>query len=408
MYWIHGFLLLCGPFATLWSEEEILSGKGLPPSSQLQKYFYPNDVLVTSFDIIFFWVARMIMFGLHFMNEIPFRKVYIHGLVRDAHRQKMSKSKGNVVNPLEKMEEYGADAFRFFLISILPEGKDIIYDESRIKGYQAFCNKIWNTSRFIWMNQPSDYKLKNVNVDSLNPSESDFWIIHHFNYTLKEIEHSLKTYKLSAYTQTLYNFTWKLYCDHYIELAKISLKDDLQRESTIYFLNLIFQNILKLLHPITPFITEELYSYWRDMNSNKYDDLIIVSEWPQKIKFENENALHQIEEIIHLIYTVRNIRGELSTPPSSKIYAEVYLEDNTRRDIFKKYKKHILSLAHLSDLNFVEDKAEGNFLKAVLNFGMLFLDIKDKIDVAKEKQRIKKHIQKTEKEFASPSQAFGR
>ena len=391
------------PFATLWSEEEILSNKGWPPPSQLQKDLYPNDILVTSFDIIFFWVARMIMFGLNFMKDVPFRKVYIHGLVRDAHRQKMSKSKGNVVNPLEKMEEYGTDAFRFFLISILPEGKDIIYDESRIKGYQAFCNKIWNTARFIWMNQPPDYDLKNIDVHQLNISESDFWIIHHFNHILEEIEHYLEHYKFSEYAQAIYDFTWKFYCDYYIELAKISLKDEPQRESTLYFLNLIFQNILKLLHPIMPFITEELYSYWRDTKKKENGDLIIASRWPQKIEPANKKAFVQVEEIIHLIYLIRNIRGELSIPPSDKINAEVLLEDDKKKDILTKYKEHTIHFARLDRLEFIEDEEKSQGFKVVFNFGTLFLDIIDKIDLEKEKRRITKEITKIEKEFSSLS-----
>ena len=386
-------------FATLWSEEEILSSEGWPPPSQLHENFYPNNVLVTSFDIIFFWVARMVMFGLHFMKDVPFRRVYIHGLVRDANRQKMSKSKGNVVNPLEKMEEYGTDAFRFFLISILPEGKDIIYDESRIKGYQAFCNKIWNTARFIWMNQSPDYDPKNMNADQLDPTESDSWIIHHFNHTLEKIEHSLKNYKLSEYAQTIYDFTWKSYCDHYIELAKISLKDKSQRGSTLYFLNLIFQNILKLLHPIMPFITEELYSYWGDRNTEN-NDLIIVSKWPQKIELKNKKAFIQIEEIIHLLYVIRNIRGELSIPPSNKIDAMVFLENRKKKEIFVKYREHIISLARLGRLEFIEDKAKMHGLKAMLDFGTLFLDIKDKVDITKEKQRITKDIEKIEQKLS--------
>ena len=389
------------PFSTLWSKEEILNSQSWPDLSELHKRFYPNHVLVTGFDIIFFWVARMIMMGTHFMNDVPFREVYIHGLVRDADRQKMSKSKGNVVNPLEKMDEYGTDAFRFFMISILPEGKDIVYDESRLKGYQAFCNKVWNTARYLWMNQPADHQMPDTLSESATFSELDIWMIEHFNSSLEKTENAIRGYRFSEYAQEIYDLTWKFFCDHYIELAKVSLKRSDLREAALYTLNLIFQNILKLLHPIMPFITEELYSYWRD-EKEIGQGLILVSEWPIKIKGTfSTRSFERVENMIQMIHSIRNLRGELSIPPGEKLRASFSTDDREQGIFLKKYREHISLIARLSHFEVCEEANQGQGIKTVLPFGTLFLDIAGKVDFDKEKSRLQKEDQKIEKELLS-------
>ncbi len=391
------------PFITLWNKDEIFNSSDWPKLSSLQQQFYPNNILVTGFDIIFFWVARMIMMGTHFMKEIPFREVYIHGLVRDAERKKMSKSKGNVVDPLEKMQEYGTDAFRFFMISILPEDKDIVYDESRLKGYQAFCNKIWNTARYLWMNQSLDDSISEKSSTDINFSEIDYWMIQHFNQMLIKVESAIKNYRFAEYSKEIYNFTWKIFCDYYIELSKISLNDPTLRKATLYTLNLVFKNILKILHPIMPFITEELYSYWKDKNKKENNqEFIIVSKWPVNIQLnEPLDAFTAIENIIDIIYTIRNLRGELSIPPSEKIKSSFILNLKTMMPSMIKYTEHILSLAKLSHFNFINETNNPQGVKIILSCGTLFLDILDKVDISKEKERLAKESNKIKKELTS-------
>ena len=454
------------PFATLWNQDEV-GVSDWPEPSLLQKNFYPNQVLVTGFDIIFFWVARMIMMGLHFMGDIPFREVYIHGLVRDAERQKMSKSKGNVVNPLEKMEEYGTDAFRFFMISILPEGKDIIYDESRLKGYQSFCNKIWNTARYLWMNQSSDQPMLDQQMSEsieqiekanhITLSETDLWIIEHFNLALEKIETAISEYRFSEYAQHIYDLIWKFYCDYYVELSKISLKDPSLKQATLYTLNLIFKNMLKLLHPIMPFITEELFSYYEvsdttsgqeeHQGGHQKDQLshsdktnakinseqpILVSQWPKKIKVSNldsfSDSFQKVENIIEVVYHIRNLRGELKIPPGEKLKASIWVaqkDEKTEQDkkktqqgmqsmqnILMKYREHIMFLSGLSELSVeactqlgvVKDQTKGKGIKQLVSFGEIFLDVANKIDMKKEKERLTKEKQKIEKELTALSQ----
>ncbi len=383
------------PFATLWDEKDLMGIRELPKLSKKHEMFYPTNILITGFDIIFFWVARMIMMGIHLIKDVPFRQVYVHGLVRDTDRQKMSKSKGNVIDPLKKMEVYGTDSFRFFLISILPEGKDIVYDESRLKGYQAFCNKIWNTARYIWMNQELNYSIENKEVHF---SEMDTWIINRFNDVLIKINRAIENCKFAEYGQLVYDFVWKSFCDHYIELSKISLKYNSQKENTIFTLNLIFCNILKILHPIMPFITEELYSYW-EHNKN---DLIIVSRWPQEISIKkNEKDIENIEMMINLIHKIRNLKGELSIPISKKQSAFLVTQNKSIQSFFKEHSEYIKILARLNELQVYskENSEISQNIHTLLPFGRLYLDIGDSIDREREKKRLSKEFQKLSKEI---------
>ncbi len=386
------------PFSTMLSEEESRANTGWPVSNQELSLFYPTSVLVTGFDIIFFWVARMIMMGCHFMKEVPFRKVYIHGLVRDAERKKMSKSKGNVVNPLEKMEEYGADAFRFFLVAILPEGKDIIYDESRLKGYSAFTNKIWNTARFIWMNQDAGYAIPGKAPEKLGSAER--WILSRLNRTMEKTRDALENMRFADYAQALYDFVWKDFCDNYVELSKISLKDESRAETARYVLNRVFIDALKLLHPVMPFITEELYSYWFP------DRPLITAAWPEKHEDADAEAAHKTEQLLHLIYKIRNLRGELQIAPGEKFaaYATVAPE---YRDEVTAHAAHIEQLARLSSFE-VRNEAEGlDAIASPFDFGTLYLDVKHMIDLEQEKVRLTKEMTNLESYMSSLEKKLG-
>jgi valyl-tRNA synthetase len=389
------------PFSTLLSEKEARENKSWPAKNLELGLFYPTSVLVTGFDIIFFWVARMIMFGMHFMNEVPFKKVYIHGLVRDAERKKMSKSKGNVVNPLEKMEEYGTDAFRFFLISILPEGKDIIYDESRLKGYSAFCNKIWNTARFIWMNQPADYTLTETQPGQF--SDIDQWILSEYNRAVTESAKALDSMRFADYAQILYDFIWKNFCDNYIELSKTSFKKgDKTAETTRWVINHVFIETLKLLHPIIPFITEELYNFWNP----SADDMIIRAKWPKTIAAGSsekgmENGQKVTGKLLKVIYTIRNIRGELNIPPGEKFKCLIINENETERKTLEGQSDYIVNLAKLSEVEILPKDNGFKGISASLENGKIVLDILHLVDSEKEKTRLTKEVENLEKYLKS-------
>ena len=390
------------PFSTLMPQDVAGIDRDWPegqkiPGGEFLEQFYPTSTLVTGFDIIFFWVSRMMMMGLHFMKQVPFRKVMIHSLVRDANRQKMSKSKGNVVNPLEKMEEYGTDAFRFFLISIMPDGKDIVYDESRLKGYQAFCNKIYNTKRFIMMNQ-ADYK-RPQNPPPL--SAIDHYIFSRLNETVVACSEALDGFHFSAYALAIYDFFWKTLCDHYIELTKISLKNEQTRLGSLYTLDIVFETALKLLHPVMPYLTEELYSYGERKG---VDDLLIVSPWPEVAHERNSSIAAEIEgvsAVLSIVSKIRNIRAELSIEPGTKIRACLELRDSKLSEFLKHNLDYLIALGKLESIEFKKPASE--MVHAVIDQVTIHLDLKDKIDIEKEKARIHKEIQNLEKGYAASS-----
>lgn len=399
--------------ANIRRDEDVLDtwfSSGLWPFSTLMKenqksadldLFYPTSVLVTGFDIIFFWVARMIMFGLHFQKDIPFKDVFIHGLVRDAERKKMSKSKGNVVNPLEKMEEYGTDAFRFFLTSIMPEGKDIVYDESRLKGYSSFANKIWNTARFIWMNQSESYTLPETVPEF---SENDQWILSHFNRALKDTQNAIENYRFGDYSRVVYDFLWKFFCDHYIELSKVKLVEEKEKNiaeensSTLFVLNFVFTETLKLLHPVMPFLTEELYSYWNwSKNGNDKNNLIIDAEWPlpafsDKIQKEKVDS---VETMLDVLYQIRNLRGELSIAPKEKF--NLYLYANEKVSSFLKKNSVVFQKSGgVQEVNAVELNTTVRGYKALFKEGFIIADIHHLVDVEQVKSKLQKDLKNKE------------
>lgn len=384
------------PFSTLLPKEPAEIDKawqdGKVPTSAILDNFYPTSTLVTGFDIIFFWVSRMLMMGMHFMKKAPFKKVLIHSLVRDANRQKMSKSKGNVVNPLEKMDEYGTDAFRFFIISIMPDGKDIIYDESRLKGYQAFCNKIWNTARYILMNTPEDYRIPK-DVPTL--SAMDVYVLEELNAAIEKCEKAIEGFHFAEYALTIYDFLWKTFCDQYIEMSKVALRNEAIKEGTLYTLYTVFAAALKILHPVMPFITEELHSFLPDTKEN---DLLIIAPWPKvdgEIRKGAHKTQHATEALLAVVAKIRQVRAELSVEPGAKITAYLTLTDSALVAFFQEHLPFLQSLARLGDVHFTEPK--GKMIRAVIKGGNVYLDLASNIDIEREKARIEKEIQTLEK-----------
>jgi len=380
------------PFSTLMPQQipdiDAIWPEGRVPQSDMLKNFYPTSTLVTGFDIIFFWVSRMLMMGMHFMGETPFDKVIIHSLVRDANRQKMSKSKGNVVNPLEKMDEYGTDAFRFFLISIMPDGKDIIYDEARLKGYQAFCNKIWNTARFIMMNTPQGYSLPKT---APQLSAIDEYVLRELNIAIEKCNTALEGFHFSDYALAIYDFLWKTFCDQYLEMSKVAMKDEAMKPGALYTLYTVFGAALKLLHPVMPYITEELASYLPGYDGK----LLIVSAWPTAHAVAQTNDNHTAV-MLEIAAKIRQVRAELSVEPGAKITVHIALENKAEADFVRTNSAFLTSLARLGEVKF--DKPVTKMIHAVLRKGAeVYLDLAGSIDIEREKVRLEKEIQGIDK-----------
>jgi len=368
---------------------------GWPQKTKALSKFYPTSVLVTGFDIIFFWVARMIMMGCKFMNDVPFRDVYIHALVRDEHGQKMSKSRGNVIDPLIMMDKYGTDAFRFTLAIFAAQGRDIILSEKRIEGYSAFCNKIWNSTRFILMNLGDDFIPTSFDINSLELF--DKWILHALNQTIKKTNRALEEYRFNDAAQTLYDFWWHEFCDWYIELSKprIYVAGSITGAIAKQVLYFVLHEYLKLLHPFMPFITEEI---WSTITTN--EGRIVVAPWPQYNEGHNfENEYNDAELFKEVVYRIRNIRGEMNVPPDKK--AHVIIKAGKMIEQRLQGQEHnIKLLAKLETVDFNPSyKPDKTDASAVLPNCEIFMPLKDLIDIEKEKARLDKDIVRMQSEL---------
>lgn len=376
------------------------STMGWPDNTDELKKYYPTSVLVTGFDIIFFWVARMIMSGMKFMGDIPFKDVYIHALVRDEHGHKMSKSRGNVIDPLIMMDKYGTDAFRFTLAAFAAQGRDIILSEKRIEGYRSFCNKIWNATRFILMNLGDDFKPGEIEADKLE--KFDKWILHKLNETISAVDSALEGYRFNEAANVLYGFWWNEFCDWYLELVKqrIYAKDPAMKgssETAKQVLYHVLKKGLQMLHPVMPFITEEI---WEKIKVQGEPD-IIVSEWPRvngNFNFSDESDYTELFK--ELIYRIRNIRGEMNVAPDKK--ADVVFKTSSKAiiEIAEREAVHIKALARIEgitvDADYIPEKTDAS---AVLHDAEIFMPLKGLIDIEKEKGRLEKEIVKVTSEL---------
>jgi len=371
------------------------STMGWPEQTDTLKKYYPTSVLVTSFDIIFFWVARMIMMGMDFMDEVPFKDVYIHALVRDEHGKKMSKSKGNVIDPIIMMDKYGTDAFRFSIAAFAAQGRDIVFSEKRVEGYRSFINKIWNAAKFILMNLGDDFEEEEISVDKLEPF--DKWILHRLNLTIINLEKGLKEYKFNEAAQEIYEFWWHELCDWYLEISKqrIYSKDESQRQSADVAKQVLFYALktsLKLMHPFMPFITEEIW----DTIKNKDEDLLIVSSWPKaRDEFNFPEETKDAETFKEIIYKIRNVRGEMNIAPDKKPEVIFKTVDKNIISIINREDEQIKALAKISNItingNYDPDKTDAS---AILPNVEIYLPLKGLIDIDKEKERLEKEIEK--------------
>lgn len=374
------------PFSTL----------GWPEKTKELEIFYPTSLLVTGFDILFFWVARMIMMGLKFMGDVPFREVYIHALVRDAEGKKMSKSRGNVIDPLLVIEKYGCDAFRFTLAMLSSQGRDILLSEERIETGRNFVNKLWNASRLaltlLGEGAPVDARFENKSTFI-----PDRYIVSRLQRTIRDVTSSLESYHFNEAALKLYDFVWHEFCDWYLELVKPNLYGrikNFERESTLLTLLYTLKNILKLLHPFMPFVTEEIYQ----MLPGEKRESIVIDDYPSlRVEFIDEEAESKMDVLKGVIDAIRKIRGEINIQPSLRIKA--FLKAEGSRKLLEEYRQYIMELGRLEDLKFVDEEIRGEVAVEVYGDTEIYIPIGGLIDVEKELVRIEKEIKKVDEEL---------
>jgi valyl-tRNA synthetase len=375
------------PFSTLgWPDE----------TPELDRY-YPTSVLVTGFDIIFFWVARMMMMGLHFMKEVPFKDVYIHALVRDEKGQKMSKSKGNVMDPLVLIDEFGADALRFTLAAMAAQGRDIKLAKSRVEGYRNFATKLWNASRFAEMNEC----VRQRGFDPKSASQTfNKWIIGETELTAKAVTSALEAYKFNEAAAAIYDFVWGQFCDWYLELIKPLLAgdDEAAKAETRAVTAWTLDQILKMLHPFMPFITEELWAHMVEYGI-KRDDLLCLSQWPNLDGLVEMDAVDEVNWLVTLISEIRSVRTEMSVPAGAKIPLVIVGADEEIRERIDRNEETLMRLARIDEIDF-EDAAPKGAALIVAGETTAALPLAGIIDMAAEKRRLAKAIEGAEGDLA--------
>lgn len=368
---------------------------GWPDKTDMLDYYYPTSVLVTGYDIIFFWVVRMAFSAMFCMNEKPFEHVLIHGLVRDSEGRKMSKSLGNGIDPLEIIDQYGADALRFTLATGNSPGNDMRFYMERVEFARNFNNKLWNASRFVFMNLEDESLLEGLTRESVkaNLTLADKWIISRANRVVKEVNYNMDQFDLGIGLQKAYDFTWSEYCDWYIEIVKPRLYGDDReaKRAALYTLTYVLEKILKLLHPFIPFITEEIYSYLPTV-----EGYIITAEYPH---YEKEDDMLAEEEKMNLIMdgirNVRNVRAEMNVPPSKKAKIIIVPTDD-KRPAMEDGKEYFKSLASASEVE-IQDSKDGipeDAVSVVIDGVELFIPLDELVDFEKEKERLNKERDK--------------
>jgi valyl-tRNA synthetase len=372
------------PFSTL----------GWPDETPELKRYYPTDVLVTGFDIIFFWVARMMMMGLHVRNEVPFRAVYIHALVRDEKGQKMSKSKGNVIDPLELIDAYGADALRFTLSAMAAQGRDIKLSPSRVEGYRNFATKLWNAARFAEINACLPVK----DFDPASAKQTiNRWIAGDSERALAAVTEAIEAYRFNEAAGAIYSFIWHKFCDWYLELIKpILAGNDEAAAETRAMTAWVLDRALKLLHPFMPFVTEELWAKLAATDAPR-DSLLILAPWPKHLGLENAAADAEIGWVIRLISEVRSVRSEMNVPAGARVPLVVSGASDETMARAKRHEETILRLARIDAMSF--GKAPAGAVQIVLDEATLALPLAGIIDVAAESKRLKREIDKVGSEI---------
>ena len=380
------------PFSTL----------GWPEETEDLKYFYPTDVLVTGYDIIFFWVVRMVFSALETTGEVPFHDVYVHGLVRDAQGRKMSKSLGNGIDPLEIIDQYGADALRFMLTTGITPGNDMRFKTDRLEAARNFANKLWNASRFVIMNLEDAGELTEPDPTALR--DEDKWMLSRLNDAVRYVTETMEKYDLALAGQRVYDLIWNEYCDWYIELVKKRLygEDEADKQVARYVLVSVLKQMLTLLHPFMPFITEEIWGYLPggDPESMDPDDFLIHGTWPEydeALTFPEEAQILQMA--MEIIRSIRNIRAEAEAAPGKKLHGLI-LPGAGKEEICRAAGPYISNLANLSDLQYIGDKSQvpEEVMSAVVDGAEIFVPLDDLMDYEAELSRLQKEKKRLEGE----------
>ncbi|MCC2716944.1 valine--tRNA ligase [Finegoldia sp. BIOML-A3] len=371
------------PFSTL----------GWPNETEDLKYFFPTNVLVTGYDIIFFWVIRMVFSSLYNLGEVPFKDVYLTGLVKDSQGRKMSKSLGNGIDPIEVIDQYGADALRFALITGNTPGNDSRFYMEKVEANRNFCNKLWNASRFVFMNVEDDVK----NIDDVELQIEDKWIISSLNDVIDEVSTNLNKYEIGIAAEKIYDFTWNVFCDWYIELVKPRLygDDSILKESAISVLIYTLTNVIKLLHPFMPYITEEIYSYLPNKN-----DMLINETWPKYSEtksYKNEEQI--IDKLVESVISIRNSRQEMNIAPKKQSDIYILTSDKSLEDDFKQLESLFRSSVSINEYKVNEDISEDNNIVIVKDSYKIIIPLNDLIDYSKELERLEKELNTAKSEL---------
>ncbi|MBW2705243.1 MAG: valine--tRNA ligase [Deltaproteobacteria bacterium] len=380
------------------------STMGWPEETPLLKTFYPTSVLVTGFDILFFWVARMMMMGIHFMKDVPFKDVYVHALVRDEAGKKMSKSKGNVIDPLDVIERYGTDAFRFTLAAFAAQGRDIKMSEKRVDGYRHFINKLWNATRFALMHL--DHGYQELDLQSL--SLPDKWILSRLQQATADVTAALDSYRFNEAAGAIYNFVWHEFCDWYLEAIKPALYDKEGQEKvevTRAVLWRVLRDTLVLLHPFIPFVTEEI---WHHMPGTEGSIMKAAHPADAAETFQYPESEAEMALVMEVITGIRNVRGEMNIAPSLSLQVQVQSEDEPTRQIITRHQDLIINLAKLDSLT-VEKLGQRpkSSATAVVSRASIFVSLEGIIDFAKETNRLEKEIKKLAAELGTVAKKLG-
>ena len=371
------------PFSTL----------GWPNETEDLKYFFPTNVLVTGYDIIFFWVIRMVFSSLYNLGEVPFKDVYLTGLVKDSQGRKMSKSLGNGIDPIEVIDQYGADALRFALITGNTPGNDSRFYMEKVEANRNFCNKLWNASRFVFMNVEDEVK----NIDDVELQIEDKWIISSLNDVIDEVSTNLNKYEIGIAAEKIYDFTWNVFCDWYIELVKPRLygDDSNLKESAISVLIYTLTNVIKLLHPFMPYITEEIYSYLPNKN-----DMLINETWPkysESKSYKNEEQI--IDKLVESVISIRNSRQEMNIAPKKQSDVYILTSDKNLEEDFKQLESLFRSSVSINEYKVNEEISEDNNIVIVKDSYKIIIPLNDLIDYSKELERLEKELNTAKSEL---------
>ncbi|MDD9900578.1 MAG: valine--tRNA ligase [Alphaproteobacteria bacterium] len=378
------------PFSTL----------GWPDKTEALKRYYPAETLITGFDIIFFWVARMMMMGIHFMGDVPFKKVYIHALVRDEKGQKMSKSKGNVIDPLVLMDEYGADALRFTLTALAAQGRDVKMSASRVEGYRNFGTKLWNAARFCEMNGCT----LDVAFDPAgNTHTLNRWIVSELAAVSRKVAEAIEAYRFNDAAMALYHFAWGTFCDWYIEFTKPLLNGDdaavkTEAQKTTGW---VLDRLLILLNPIMPYITEELHAHLLGKDKTDSHDWLQSQTWPEFAPaLTDADAQAEVNWVVSLISVIRSVRADMNVPAGAKIRMMLKGAKPENAARLEKYNDIILRLARLETAVLTSDEPPKGAVQTVVEEATIILPIADVVDIAQERARLQKEIEKAEASIA--------